>query len=78
MAKRSAARGARAPKPAPVGRQTRSKKATTVAVADVEVVEEKAGEGIDAGIAVVTFLMLLAAILFVDAHLGRYDGGLFF
>jgi len=76
MASRKA-RGGRAKGGAPAGRQTRSKKAA-VAVAEVDVVEERGGEGIDTGIAVITGILLLLAILFVDAHLGRYDAGMFF
>jgi hypothetical protein len=75
MAKRAAARGGRAAKPA-AGRQTKSKK--TTAVVEVEVVEESGGSGIDAGIAVMTSILLLVAILFVDAHLARYGKGMFF
>ena len=76
MASRKA-RGGRAKGVAPAGRQTRSKKAA-VAVTEVDVVEERGGEGIDTGIAVITGILLLLAILFVDAHLGRYDSGMFF
>ena len=75
MAKRgAAAKGGRA---TGGGRQTKSKKAA-VQVAEVEVVEEGGGSGIDAGVAVMTFILLLVAILFVDAHLARYDAGMFF
>lgn len=60
------------------GRQTSSKTAAPQA-AEVEVVEESGGMGIDAGIAIFTFIILVVACLFVDAHLGRYpDSGLFF
>jgi len=59
------------------GRQTKSKKAAAPAT-EVEVVEERGGDGIDTGIAVITGILLLLAILFVDAHLGRYDSGMFF
>jgi len=45
----------------------------------VEVVEEAGGGlNIDAGIAIITTVLLLAAILFVDRHLGHYGGGVFF
>jgi hypothetical protein len=79
MAKRGAARTTRTTtvKTAGGGRQTRSKK-QAVAVSEVEVVEEEGGAGIDAGIAVMTTIMLVVAILFLDAHLARYDAGLFF
>jgi hypothetical protein len=76
MAKRTS-RGGRAAKGGAAGRQTKSKKAA-VAVTEVKVVEEKPGIGIDGGIAVMTTVLLLAAILFVDYHLGTYDAGLFF
>lgn len=75
MASRKA-RGGRVAKAA-AGRQTRSKK-VAVPVAEVEVVEERGGLGIDTGIAIITGILLLAAILFADAHLGRYDAGMFF
>ena len=77
MAKRTSSRGGSRGK-STAGRQTKSRKAPATASAEVEVVEEAGGPGIDAGIAVVTTLVLLAAILFVDAHLGRYGGGMFF
>lgn len=70
-------RGGRGAKAA--GRQVKSKKMAAVpVVAEVDVVEERGGAGIDAGIAVLTAILLIAAILFVDANLGRYGGGLFF
>lgn len=72
MAKRSSSRGGRSGG----GRQTKSKK--PAAAAQVEVVEEEGGAGIDAGIAIMTCIMLVAAILFIDAHLARYDAGMFF
>ena len=56
----------RAPKPAPAR------------AAEVEVVEEEAGEGIDTGILVITFVALFAALLFVDKLLGNYGQGMFF
>ena len=77
MAKRGGARGGRAAKGGGGGRQTKSKKPATTAAAEVEVVEESGGSGIDAGIAIATTLMLLAAILFVDAHLSRYEASMF-
>ena len=73
MAKRGARAGAKA---ADRQTSTKSKKPKTTGV--VEVVEESGGSGIDAGIAIVTSLILLAAILFVDSHLARYDAGMFF
>jgi len=76
MAKRASTRGGRAK--APVGRTTKSKKSAAAPVAEVEVVEEGGGAGIDAGIAIMTCIMLVVAILFVDAHLARYDAGMFF
>ena len=76
MAKRGGSRGgSRAKSGGGGGRQTKSKK---TAAAEVEVVEEGGGSGIDAGIAVATCIMLVVALLFVDAHLGRYGAGMFF
>ena len=73
MAKRGARGGAKTG-----GRQTSTKSRKPQTAATVEVVEESGGSGIDAGIAITTFLILLAAILFVDSHLARYDAGMFF
>ncbi len=78
MAKRSSRGGGRGAAAKPRGRQPKatSKKRSTAAA--VEVVEESDGMGVDAGIAIVTTVLLVAAFLFVDAHLGHYDGGIFF
>ena len=76
MAKKTP-RGARAAKPAAPAREpkAKSKKVTTT---EIEVVEESPGEGIDAGIAIITTVILVAAILFVDAFRGASGEGLFF
>ena len=71
--RRSRGRAAKA-----AGRQTKSKKVAVPVATEVEVVEESGGAGIDNGIAVITAVLLLLAILFVDANLGRYGSGLFF
>jgi hypothetical protein len=42
--------------------------------AQVEVVEEAGGGGIDAGIAIITTLLLVAAFLFMDKNLGEHYG----
>lgn len=56
-----------------------SRKAAAPADAEVEVVEESKGLGIDDGIAIVTGLLLLAAFLFTDHYRGtRYGDGLLF
>lgn len=67
MAKRSKRSSAREPK-------ATSKKPRRQAV-EVEVVEEAPGEGIDTAILVVTTLVLLAAILYVDKLRAVIDGG---
>lgn len=64
-------------KPRGGARATRSKKPVTAEV-EVEVVEEAGGMSIDAGIAIMTLLLLIAAILYLDAHLARYEHGMFF
>jgi hypothetical protein len=64
--------------PSRAARTKSRKQTTTSSTADVEVVEEAPGEGIDTGIAIATCLMLVAAILFLDAELGRYGAGVFF
>lgn len=74
MAKRRSSGGG-APRKTKATSRRQSKPA---AATEVEVVEEEAGEGIDTGILVVTFLMLFGAVLFVDALLGRFDKGMFF
>ena len=73
MAKRRSSGGGSARKT-----KATSRRPSKPAAAEVEVVEEDSGEGIDTGILVVTFLMLFGAVLFVDALLGRFDKGMFF
>ena len=56
--------------------KSKSKKAAAV---EVEVVEEEGGMGIDDGIAIMTTLVLIAAILLVDYWQSVFaDGGKFF
>lgn len=82
---------ARRPKaaPAPAARRgaapdrdtkARSRKAAAApVVAEVEVVEEGRGLGIDEGVIILTTLCFLAAVLITDYALGTYYGeGLFF
>ncbi len=69
MAK-STARSAKTEKKAPA----RGGRATTA----VEVVEEGGDNGVDAATAVVTALVLIAAVLMVDHELGALGAGLFF
>ena len=46
---------------------------------EVEVVEEGAGPGWETGVAILTGILILVAILIVDFGLGRnYDAGIFF
>ena len=73
MAKRGSSRGGRRSS----SRQT-SSKATAAKPAEVEVVEESGGMGLDAGIAILTTMVLLVAFLFVDALRGAYGEGMFF
>ena len=48
-------------------------------VAEVEVVEEKKGMGIEDGLPIMTTIILLAAFLMTDYLLGtEYGGGIFF
>jgi hypothetical protein len=44
----------------------------------VEAEDDGSGPGVDVGIVVMTTVMLLAAIVFVDAYLGKLGGGVFF
>ncbi len=73
MAKKTS-RGARAKTQAREPK-AKSKKPMT---AEVEVVEESKGEGIDSAIVIITSLLLVAAILFTDAFRGASGEGLFF
>lgn len=59
-------------------RQSRSTSSRRAApAAEVEVVEEAEDGNIDSAIVMLTSVLLLAAILCVDALLGMYDKGLF-
>lgn len=75
---RSRARGARPAAAAPKRQAKSRRKAAPAAIAEVEVVEEEKGLGIDDGVVIVTTLCLLVAFLFVDALRGQYGTGLFF
>lgn len=56
-------------------RKSTSRAAAAEPVADeIEVVEEEGGMGIDDGIAIMTFLLLLAGFLFIDYARGKYHG----
>lgn len=58
---------------------SRKKAAPAPAAVEVEVVEEAGGPGIETGAAVMTFIVLVVAILFVDHHLAtEYGEGVFF
>lgn len=72
MAARSSrsSRGATAPRAS-----AKSRRATT---SEVEVVEEAPGMGLDAGIAIFTSLVLVAAIVLVDKLMSQFDKGFFF
>ena len=49
------------------------------ASAEVEVVEEKKGMGWEGGVAIVTTILLVVAVLCVDYDLGaKYGAGMFF
>jgi hypothetical protein len=59
--------------------KARSKMPAATEAAEVEVVEEGRGLGLGDGMAIVTTLMLLVAIVMVDYLLGKHYGkGLFF
>ncbi len=75
MAKKRTAGRTPAAKPA---RTPKTKSKKPAATAEVEVIEEAAGEGIDTGIVVMTSLILVAAFLFVDKLRGMFDEGMFF
>ncbi len=57
---------------------SRKKAPAASAGAEVEVVEEAPGMGVDGGIAVITCIMLVVACVLLDAQLGKYGAGMFF
>ena len=59
----------------PARASAKSKRAST---SDVEVVEEAPGLGLDAGIAVMTTVVLLAALVLLDMMQGRNGDAIFF
>jgi len=59
-------------------RQPRAKSKKPAAVAEVEVVEEASGEGLDTAIIIATTVALVLAIAFTDALLGRFGAGMMF
>jgi hypothetical protein len=70
----------RTPRPAtrsaqPARAAAKSRKVTT---ASVEVVEESPGLGIDAGIAILTTIVLIAAIVLVDMMQAKNGNGFLF
>ncbi len=73
-ATRSRSTRSRQEAPAKPARRT----STTTSVAKTEVVAEEAPSSGMAGVAILTSVLLLAAILCVDAMLGRYGSGVFF
>ena len=60
------------------GRKATSKSASRAPAADVEIVEESAGGGWETGVAIVTTIVLVIAILLVDAERGSLGTGTFF
>ncbi len=73
MARRST-RASKKPAKAPKARKSAPAAAP---VADVEIVEESGGDGWETAVAVVTALILIAAIVCVDLQRGWYGEGLF-
>ena len=60
-------------------RQASSKSPRSKPAAEIEVVEEGGGMGIDDGIAIITTIVLLVAVLLVDYELGtNYGEGMVF
>ncbi len=59
--------------------RSQSRKAPAPAVAEVEVVEEEGGLGLEEGIIVITTVALVAAIALIESNLvGMYGKGVFF
>jgi hypothetical protein len=59
-------------------RLTRRTTTQQVEVGDAAVVEEKKSEGFEAGIAILTAVILIVAILVLDHELGPLNSGIFF
>ena len=59
------------------GRKAKATSKKPAPAAEVEVVEEAGGEGIDTGIVIATTLSLVVAILFLDKLLAQYGEGMF-
>ena len=75
---RSRSRGrARTTKEKPA-RSVKSSRRAPAPAAEVEVVEEAGGATWEAGVAVATFLLLLVAMLLVDAEMGKSGEGQLF
>lgn len=70
-----AARSSRPSRGAAPRAAAKSRRAPT---SEVEVVEEAPGMGLDAGIAVFTSLVLVAAIVLVDKLMSQFDKGFLF
>jgi len=64
----------RAGRGAPARATAKSKKSAEVEVA----AEDAPGMGIDAGLAILTSIVLVAAVILVDALMGKIDKGIFF
>ena len=61
------------------GNKATSRKKAAPAAAEVEVVEESKGLGIDDGIAIITGILILGAFLMTDHFRGtKYGDGMFF
>lgn len=58
--------------------RTQSKKKAAAPAAEVEIVEEEKGLGLDDGMIVIASIILLVAILMVDKAQAAYDAGFFF
>jgi hypothetical protein len=62
----------------PAARAVAKTRAPAEAVAEVDVVEERKPAGMEAGIAIMTTLALIGAILVIDYCLSGYGGAMFF
>jgi len=62
----------------PAAKAAKSAKPAAKATTEVEIVEESKPAGMEAGVAIVTTLALIAAILVVDYGLSGYGAGMFF
>ena len=63
---------------APRAKSRKSGSAPPPAAAEVEIVEDEKGLGVEDGIVICTAVLLVVACLLVDMDMGKYGKGIFF